>query len=453
VNAVDPEKLARQVLEAALRAGAEAADALCVEGDVLEARVRGAEIEFVKQARERRLGLRAFASGPGGLRTAVTSTSDLAADAIERLAQEAVALARATAPDPAAGLPTEPSASDLPDLELFEPGDHPFDAAARIAHARAAEAAAREVDPRIRNSEGSSIHSEFMRIAFASSRGFAGGYERAHHSLASEPLASQDGSMQRDWWMTVGRRLRDLEPPEAVGRRAARGALARLGARRVPTCEVPVIFDARSAASLVRQLAGCATGSSVYRGTTYLADKLGERIASDLVTLIDDGRKPGGLASRPFDGEGLPTRRNVLVGAGVLTSWLLDSYSARKLGMTSTGSALRGASGAPSPGPSNLWLEPGGLTPEDLIASTPRGLLVTELIGMGFNPVSGDYSRGAAGFWIEGGELAHPVEEITIAGSFPEMLAGIDAVADDLLWLGPVAAPSLRIARMTVAGA
>ena len=161
----------------------------------------------------------------------------------------------------------------------------------------------------------------------------------------------------------------------------------------------------------------------------------------------------GGLGSRPFDGEGLPTRRNVLVEKGVLHSWLLDSYSARKLGLRSTGSALRGAGGAPAPGPSNLWLEPGRMSPEDLIASTPRGLLVTELIGMGFNPLTGDYSRGAAGIWIEGGELAHPVEEITIAGAFPEMLAGIDAVANDLVWLGPVAAPSLRIARMTIAGA
>jgi PmbA protein len=415
--------------------------------------VRGAEIEFVKQARERRLGLRVFAAGPGGLRTAVTSSSDLSPDAVERLASEAVALARATAPDPAAGLPAEAAASELPDLDLFEPGDHPFDAAARIAHARAAEAAARDLDPRIANSEGTSVSSEFARIAYASSAGFAGAYERAHHSLFCEPIARQGDAMQRDWWMAVGRRLRDLESPAEVGRRAARGALARLGAKRVATCEVPVIFDPRTAPGLIRQLAGCLTGSAVYRGTTYLAGRLGESIASDRVTLVDDGRVRGGLGSRPFDGEGLPTRRSVLVEKGVLKSWLLDSYSARKLGLASTGSALRGAGGAPAPGPSNLWLEPGTLSAEELIASTPRGLLVTELIGMGFNPITGDYSRGAAGFWIEGGELAHPVEEITIASTFPEMLAGIDAVADDLLWLGPVAAPSLRIARMTVAGA
>ena len=453
MTGVDGIAVAERALAGARRAGAAAADGLVVEGDVLEARVRGAEIEFVKQARERRLGLRVFASGPGGLRTAVTSTSDLSPEAVARLAEETVALARATAPDPSAGLPDEAHAADLPDLELFEPGDHPFDAAARIAHARAAESAARELDPRIANSEGTTIGSEFARIAYASSRGFAGSYERAHHSLFCEPLAREGDAMQRDWWLSVGRRLRDLEAPVEVGRRAARGALARLGARRVPTCEVPVIFDPRTAPGLIRQLAGCVTGSAVYRGTTFLAGRLGESIASDLVSVVDDGSLPGGLGSRPFDGEGLPTRRNVLLERGVLKNWLLDSYSARKLGMTSTGSAHRGAGGTPSAGPSNLWLEPGMLSPEDLIASTPRGLLVTELIGMGFNPLTGDYSRGAAGFWIENGELVHPVEEITIAGSFPEMLAGIDAVANDLLWLGAVAAPSLRIARMTVAGA
>jgi PmbA protein len=453
VSAPEGVDVAQRAVEHARRAGAAAADGVFVEGDVLEARVRGAEIEFVKQARERRLGLRVFAPGPGGLRSAAASTSDLSPDAIERFASDTLALARATAPDPTAGLPDEPVAADLPDLELFDPGDYPFDVAARIAHARAAESAARALDPRIANSEGTSVGSEFARIAYASSAGFAGGYERAHHSLYCEPHAREGERMQSDWWSSVARRLRDLEAPEEVGRRAARGALARLGARRIPTCEVPVIFDPRTAPALLRQLAGCLVGSAVYRGTTYLAGRLGEPIASDLVTVIDDGRRRGGLASRPFDGEGLPTRRNVLIEKGVLTSWLLDSYCARKLGLASTGSAQRGTSGGPGPGPSNLWLEPGRMDAQDLIASTPRGLLVTELLGMGFNPVTGDYSRGAGGFWIEGGERVHPVEEVTIAGNLADMLAGIDAVASDLLWLGSVAAPSLRIARMTVAGA
>jgi PmbA protein len=207
-----------------------------------------------------------------------------------------------------------------------------------------------------------------------------------------------------------------------------------------------------TAPSLLQQLVACVTGYAVYRETSFLAGKLGERVGSELLTVIDDGRRAGGLGSRPFDGEGQPTRRNLVLEGGRLASYLLDAYSARKLGLRSTGSAVRGAGSAPSAGPSNLWLEPGKDSLEELIASTPRGLLVTELIGMGFNPVTGDYSRGAAGLWIEGGELAGPVEEITIAGNLGDMLRCVDAVGSDLLWLGRVASPSLRVARMTVAG-
>ena len=432
--------------------GAAAADAVLVESDALEARVREREIEFVKQARERTLGLRVFAAGRQGLSVATTSTSDLADDAVERLADETLRLARATAPDPDAGLPQGGFATELPDLNLFEPGDHPVDPTERIEQARSAEAAARELDPRIVNSEGSQIDSSLSRIAFANSAGFSGGYESARHSLSCEPLARDEAGMQRDWWMTLGRRLGDLEPPGEVGRRAAERTLRRLGARPVPTAEAAVIFDPRSAASLVRQFAGCVNGYAVYRGTTYLAGRIGETVASDRVSIVDDGRLPGGLGSKPFDGEGLPTRRNRLVERGRLQSYLLDSYSARKLGLESTGSASRGVGGGPGASTTNLWLEPGPQSFEEIVASTERGLLVTELIGMGFNPVTGDYSRGAAGLWIEGGEIVHPVEEVTIAGRFPEMWAAVDAVGDDLLWLGSAASPSLRISRMTIAG-
>jgi PmbA protein len=238
-----------------------------------------------------------------------------------------------------------------------------------------------------------------------------------------------------------------------VGRRAADRALRRLGARRVATCEVPVIFDALTAPSLLQQLAGCLSGYAIYRRASFLVERLGEPIASPLVTAIDDGRLPGGLGSRPFDGEGLPTRRTPLVSRGRLSSWLLDSYSARKLSLASTGNAARSAGSAPGVAPTNLWIEPGERTLEAIIADTPRGLLVTELIGMGFNPVTGDYSRGAAGLWIEGGEIAFPVEEITIAGNLADMLRDVDAVGSELLWLSRVASPPLRVARMTVAGA
>lgn len=450
--ALRAEEAVERAVRRALDVGAHSADAALSESDSFEARVREREIDFVKQARERVLGIRAFVAGPGGLRTALTSTSDLAPDTIDRMARETVELARATAPDPAAGLPEGGFAGELPDLGLLAPEDRHVTVEARIEEARRAEAAARALDPRITNSEGSQVASGFRRAAYANSAGFAGSYESASHSLFCEPLAQQDGAMQRDYWMTVARRLGALEDAGVVGRRAAERALRRLGARPVPTCEVPVIFEPMVARSLLGQLAGCIAGSAVYRDATFLKDRMGERVASELVTVIDDGRLPGGLGSRPFDGEGLPTRRNVLVEEGRLQSWLLDGYSARKLGLRSTGNAVRGAAGAPAPGPTNLWLEPGKLPPEEIVRRTGRGLLVTELIGMGFNPVTGDYSRGAAGLWVEDGRPVHAVEEITIAGHLGDMLAAIDLVGSDLVWLGAIAAPTLRVARMTVAG-
>jgi PmbA protein len=444
--------LVERALEQARRAGADVADAVLAESHSLEARVRGDEIDFVTQARENTLGIRALVAGDGGFRSALTSTSDLSAEAVGRMAAEAAALARATAADPSAGIPEDGFATDDPVLDLCAPEDRDVGVEARIQDAFAAEKAARATDPRITNSEGSQVGSGFSRIAYGNSVGFFGAYDSASHSLFSEPLAAANGSMQRDYWMTVARRLADLEEPTAVGRHAARRALRRLGAKPVATCEVPVIFDPVTAPSLLSHLAACVNGYAIYRGMSYLADQLGEIVASDLVSVVDDGRRRGGLGSKPFDGEGLPTRRNVVVERGRLATYLLDSYSARKLGKSSTGNAARGSGSPPTAAPTNLWLEPGEASPDEIVASTRRGLLVTELIGMGFNPVTGDYSRGAAGLWIEGGEIAYPVEEITIAGHLGDMLRGIDAVGSDLVWLGRTAAPSLRIASMTVAG-
>lgn len=446
------ESIAARALDAAKRSGASQADVFLVESEDREVRVRDTEIEFVKQAQERGLGIRTLVEGKGGLQTAVVSTSDLAPEAVDRMAEEAVALARATAPDPNAGIPTDGFATDLPDLELFDASDRNVSIEARIEDARRAEAAARQVDERIDNSEGSQASSGFARIVYANSHGFMGHYESASHGLFSEPLARDGDSMQRDYWMTAGRRLSDLEDPGAVGRKAAARVLRRLGAKPVPTCQVPILFDDITAPSLVGQLSSCLSGYSVYRESSFLAERMGESIASDLVTIIDDGRLLGGLGSRPFDGEGQPTRRNRLVNGGRLESWLLDHYSARKLGLSSTGSASRGAGSGPHVGTTNLWLEPGEKTLEELIAEIDRGLLVTELIGMGFNPVTGDYSRGAAGLWIENGEIVHPVEEVTIAGNLGDMFSQIDRVGCELVWRGRTAAPPLRIAQMTVAG-
>jgi len=439
-------------LDIAKSTGAACGDALLVESDGTEVRVRGEEIDFVTQARGRTLGIRVFVRAPGGLCQAVTSTSDLAREAVEQLARDSVRLARATAPDPDAGLPEEGFASELPDLQLLDPADRKIPVETRIEEARRAEQAARSVDPRVVNSEGSEAACELRRVAYANSEGFTGAYESAFHSLIAQPVVAQNGSMQSDYWLSVSRDRAHLDTPEAVGEEAARRALAQLGARPVPTAEVPVIFDATSARSLLANLASCVSGYAVYRKSSFLAERMGQPIASPLLQVIDDGRRPRGLGSRPFDGEGLPTRRTLVVAQGRLESWLLDSYSGRKLGLPSTGNATRSAGGSPGAGPSNLWLEPGVTSLDEMVQNTTRGLLVTGLFGHGFNAVTGDFSRGARGWWIEAGQRVHPVEEITVAGNLGEMLRNIDVVGSELLWLGSIAAPPLRVARMTVAG-
>lgn len=439
-------------LARARAAGAHSADAVLAESDALEVRVRGKEVDTVQQSRERTLGIRVFADGRGGLRSAVTSSSDLSRDAVARLAEDSVTLARATAPDPSAGLPEDGFARDLPELGLFDPADRALGTADWIALAQRAEDAARGFDPRITNSEGASASTAHSRICYGSSTGFAGSYETASHSLYAQPVATQNGAMQTAWWASASRTLAGLESPESVGRTAAQRTIGQLGAKRVPTCEVPVIFDAASARDLLGNLAGCLSGYAVYRGSSFLRDKTGQRIASERVTVVDDGRKRGGLGSKPFDGEGQSTRRSVLVAGGTLRSWLLDTYAARKLGLASTGNAARHAGGAPSAAPTNLWIEPGAGDLEALVRGLERGLLVTGMFGHGFNAVTGDFSRGAHGFWIERGERAFPVEEITIAGNLGAMLADVEAIAADLRFLGSLGAPSLRIARMTIAG-
>jgi PmbA protein len=419
-----------------------------------EIRVRGDEIDFVKQARQKNLSIRAFVKAPEGLRSAITSTSDLSDAAVDRMAAETVDLARATEPDPHAGLPEGSFAHDLPDLSLVDPADRAVSIEDRIGDARRAEAAARECDPKIVNSEGSEASSSFACVELANTAGFCGRYESARHGLYSAPLARENGSgsMQTDYWMTAARTLGALETPESVGREAARRALRRLGARQIDTTEVPIVFEPMTARSLIGHVAAAVGGGAIYRKASFLAERLGESIASPLVTLVDEGRRPGGLGSRPFDGEGLATRRNVVVENGVLRTFLIDSYSGRKLGLPATGSASRGAGGGPSAGPTNFWMEPGASSLDEMISTTERGLLVTWLFGHGFNAITGDFSRGAAGVWIENGTLTHPVDEVTIAGNLGAMLESVDAVGDDLLWLGSTAAPSFRVGPLTVAG-
>jgi len=305
----------------------------------------------------------------------------------------------------------------------------------------------------VTNSEGADFSSGAGAMAYASSLGFVGAYPGSHASLSVTPVATRDGAMQRDYWYTAHRKLAGLESPAAVGDEAARRTLRRLGARRPPTCECPVVFEPEAAATLLRHLAGAIAGPALYRGMSYLVGRLGETIASSAVTVIDDPLRSAGPASRPFDGEGVAQRRRTIVEGGVLRSYLLDCYSARRLGLRSTGHAARSVGDAPTAAPTNLVLEPGPHAPEAIIASVRAGLYVTELIGFGVNLTTGDYSRGAAGLWIEDGALAYPVEELTIAGNLLDMLRDIEMVGSDLRLRSAIASPTLKLARMTVAGA
>jgi PmbA protein len=444
----DLDGLLASVLERATTRGATSADGFLVEEREFSATVRMGEVEHVTHSRAQRLSLRVFA----GRASAAASTSDLSAESLERVVDEATRLARATAEDPHAGLP-DPDAliRDVPDLDLEDRTGGDLTPEEKIEVARKAESAAFGVDPRVTNSEGAEYGDRRAHYVYATSSGFVRGYSTSTFSVSVSPVASDNGEMQRDSWYTIARRRARLEDPEAVGRKAAARALRRLGARKVKTVEVPVIFDPENAASLVRALASAASGPGLYRRASFLVDRLGSPIASPMVTIVDDGSLPGALGSRPFDGEGLPTARTTIVDGGTLTSYLLDTYSARKLGGRSTHHAARDGSGV-TVGTTNLMLLPGTATPEELIASVENGFYVTELIGFGVNGVTGDYSRGAVGLWIENGRLAYPVEEVTVAGNLLQMFAAIDGVANDLVLRDRTVSPTLKIARMVVAG-
>jgi PmbA protein len=395
-----------------------------------------------------------------GKRSASTSTSDLTAEGIRQLVDGAMALVNVTEEDAFSGLPETAEFGTLSsDLHLYDEDVYSLPGPERIEWARRAEAAALEADPRITNSDGGSFDAATGRKALANSRGFVGDYRSSYAGVSVAPLAQDaNGAMQRDGWWSSARRLADLDSPEAIGKEAARRALRRLGARRVPTQRVPIVFAPEVARSLIGSVFEAASGDSIWRGASFLAGKLGELIAAPNLTIIDDNTMllptgMGGFGTSPFDGEGLPSQRTVVVDAGVLRNYLLNTYTARKLGMKSTHNASRGLAGAPGIGCGNLYLEPGMLTAEQIIADVPAGLYVTGLIGFGVNVVTGDYSRGATGLWIENGVLTHAVEEVTIAGNLADMLRNVTAIGNDLEFRGAVASPTLRIDGMTIAGA
>jgi PmbA protein len=445
---IDPD-LAAQTIRQALAHGATDAECTLAEGEEFSALVRMRSLERLKDAGSRAAGLRVLV----GQRVGSSYTSDLTAEGIRKLVESAIEIAAISSEDPHAGLPDTSELGALPgDLRLYSADIQNIDTAYRIEQALQTEEAAFATDPRITNSEGASFGAYSGERVFANSRGFLGSYRTSSCSLHATPVAREGESMERDYWYSSARRHAQLETPAAIGRRAAERTVRRLGARKVTTQKVPVIFDPQTARTLLGNVFDAVEGDSIYRSASFLAGKLGELVASENVTIIDDGTLPGLFGTSPFDDEGVPSRRTVVIERGVLKNYLLNSYTARKLSLKTTGNAARGVTGNSGVGHGNLYLEKGDRSPEDIIRGIRKGLYVTELIGSGVNIVTGDYSRGAAGLWIENGEFAYPVSEITIASTLQRMLRDIESIGADLEFRGSVASPTLVIREMTVSG-
>ncbi len=433
------------VVARARKAGADAADAVLFDAAALSVSYRLGARESVERSESRDLGLRVLI----GRRQGLVSSSDTSERALDELVERAVAMAKAATEDPYCGLAAaDRLAVDIPDLDLFDAEEPSTDTL--VERAAAAEDAARAVTG-ITNSEGADAGWGRTGVALATSHGFRGAYQTSRHGVSVAVIAGAGTAMERDWEYSSARHTSDLDKPADIGRRAAERAMRRLGARKIASAQVPIVFEPRVANSLVRHFSSAITGTAVARGTSFLRDRMDEPVFGDRIEIIDDPHRPRGLASKPFDGEGVATRRHVLIDNGKLTTWLLDSSCARQLGLETTGHAGRDTGSPPSPGNSNLYLAAGEPTPTALLADIEQGLYVTELIGFGVNPVTGDYSRGASGFWIEHGELGYPVSELTIAGNLKDMFKALSP-ADDLEFRRGVDAPTVRVDGMTVAG-
>ncbi len=429
----------------ARRAGADAADAVLFRSTSLGVSHRLGQPEDLDRSEGRDLGLRAFV----GRRPAVVSSTDLSPVTLSRLAERVVAMAKAAPEDAYAGLaPEDRLAREVADLDLDD-GEAPS-AETLYEIAGTCEASALAV-PGVTNSEEAAAGWSRSRVALVTSSGFAGAYGGSNHSFHASVVAGEGTGMERDYEFTSARHRADLDDATEVGRRAGEMAVARLGPRKVETAPAPVVFDPRVSRSLLGHFAGAISGQAVARGTSFLKDALGTTVFAEGIEIVDDPGRPRGLASKPFDGEGVANAKRVLIDAGRLTGWLLDSASARQLGLETTGNASRGTAGPPSPAASNLYLAAGSASPEELIAEIDSGFYVAELIGFGVNPLTGDYSRGASGFWIEKGRKAFPVSELTIAGNLVEMFRQITP-ANDLVFRHGSNAPTLRVDGMTVAG-
>ncbi|MCE2516834.1 MAG: TldD/PmbA family protein [Alphaproteobacteria bacterium] len=441
----DFSKLMDMLLDRARKAGADAADGIVVGGHGHGVSVRMGAVESIERSEDHDIGLRVFV----GQRNASISTSRLDEDSITTLAERAVAMAKLAPEDPYAML-AEPHqlATEIPELDMFDASTP----SAEDLKSRALEAedAARAV-PGITNSEGGSASHGVVDVMIATSNGFSGRYNRSSFGFSAMVLSEKDGVMERDYDYSSAVYEADLKPPRDVGRNAGERTMERLGAIRPPTGDFPVIYDNRVSRSIASHIASAINGSAIARGTSFLKDKMGEAIAASGITLVDDPLRPRGMGSSPFDGEGLARRRRVMVDNGVLQGWFLDLAAAKQLGLDPTGNAGRGVGSAPSAGTSNWIMEPGEISRDALIAGVDEGFLVTEMIGSSVSLITGDYSRGASGFWIKNGKISHPVTEATIAGNLNDMLMNI-TLADDLDLTQSTAAPSLRIDGMTVAG-
>ncbi|MGE5534867.1 MAG: TldD/PmbA family protein [Acidobacteriota bacterium] len=436
---------AERLVAAARKAGADAADAVAVRGMSLSIEVRDGAVEESERAEGDDLGLRVLV----GRRQAVVSTNDMSADGTAGLAERAVAMARAAPEDRFAGLAeADQLTRKIPDLDLLDP-EMPTVAQLETI-AREAEEAALSVKG-VTKSGGASASAGIGGMVLVTSHGFRGAYLASRYGVSMTAIAGEGTGMERDYDYSSALHRADLKSSEEIGRKAGERAVERLNPRKVSTQKVPVVFDPRVAGSLVSHLASAANGASIARKTSFLMDKMGEKLFADGIAIIDDPLRRRGQRSRPFDGEGVRGRRLALIEDGVLRSWLLDSATARELGLTTTGHAQRGVSAAPSPGPTNLHLEPGKHTPDELIADIAEGFYVTDLIGMGANMVTGDYSRGASGFWIENGKRTYPVSEVTIAGNLLDMFRTL-MPANDLEFRYGVNAPTVRLEGLTVAG-
>lgn len=444
------EEMAQGAVSRAMALGASGAECTIAEGEEFSAGVRLREVESLKQAGSRGAGIRVLV----GRHTGSSRTSDLSPKGIEEMVRSALDLARVTTEDPYAGLP-EPEELGMfsGPLSLYDPAIAALDPDWKIAQAKRAEDAALSADPRIQNSEGAGFDSYTGARAFANSSGFTGSYRTSSCGLSVVPVATgENGAMERDYWHTSSRSASGMESAEEVGRRAAARALRRLNARKAVTQKAPVIFEPRTARSLLGEIFDAVQGGAIYRHASFLTGKLGEKVASESLTVIDDATMPGLFGSTPFDDEGVRSRRTVVIDRGVLRSYLLNTYYARKLGLKTTGNASRGLGGNAGVGNGNFYIDAGVVTGEAMISQVRQGLYVTELIGATANTVTGDYSSGAAGMWIENGELAYPVSEITIAGNLKQMLMELSQVGSDLEFRGSVASPTILIREMTISG-